>query len=157
MGEGTRFHAVVTDPAGVPVELVDRDGTLSWHDRESGLHYNFYRYHNPVEARYVTADPLGLEAAVNQDSYVSNPTGWVGPLGHSAQCSSDFRASLAVFSGKTSVHCGLSGDGTWAESVKSLPLAGCTGLWSSPMRALSCMPVLGFPCLEVQRRDSKPS
>ena len=99
-----RFRVVVTDFVGTPTELVEEDGTVSWraeqslwglgpagdtplrfpgqyHDEETGLHYNRYRYYDPASGRYVTKDPLGLEPAADPRSYVLNPTGWVDPLG----------------------------------------------------------------------------
>lgn len=108
---GTRFHAVITDAVGTPTELITPTGELSWqhrttlwgtplpapttegtpdcplrfpgqyHDPETGLHYNYFRYYDPETARYVTADPLGLVPAPNPRSYVHNPLTWTDPFG----------------------------------------------------------------------------
>jgi RHS repeat-associated protein len=101
------FFALVTDQVGAPVAVLDpRNGTIAgqssmsawglaqwtgvstpwrfpgqYHDEESGLHYNFYRYYHPGTARYISPDPLGLAPAPNPYSYPTNPTGWVDPLG----------------------------------------------------------------------------
>nr|WP_323187759.1 polymorphic toxin type 30 domain-containing protein [Streptomyces sp. NBC_00051] len=104
-----RFFAIVTDLIGTPTELVDESGALAWRtrttlwgtttwtrdatgytplrfpgqyfDRESELHYNFFRYYDPESARYLTPDPLGLTPADNPVTYVHNPHTWSDPLG----------------------------------------------------------------------------
>ncbi|GAA2449696.1 putative T7SS-secreted protein [Streptomyces macrosporus] len=104
-----RFFAIVTDLVGTPTELVDETGEIAWHTRttlwgtttwntgataytplrfpgqyhdpETGLHYNLYRYYDPATARYATPDPLGLEPAPNPATYVHNPHTWTDPLG----------------------------------------------------------------------------
>ncbi|MDT0455985.1 RHS repeat-associated core domain-containing protein [Streptomyces sp. DSM 41527] len=103
-----RFYAIVTDPIGAPSELVTSDGQVAWrhrttawgaplstrgavdcplrfpgqyHDEESGLRYNYFRYYSPDTASYLSPDPLGLPAAPNHHAYVVNPLAWVDPLG----------------------------------------------------------------------------
>ena len=106
-----QFHAIVTDLVGTPTELVTLDGAIAWrgsvgywgnelseahdvdapgcplrfpgqyHDVETGLHYNFQRYYDPLTGRYITADPLGLHPSPNDHSYVRNPSSWLDPLG----------------------------------------------------------------------------
>ncbi|WP_052681892.1 RHS repeat-associated core domain-containing protein [Saccharothrix sp. ST-888] len=104
-----RFYAIVTDLVGAPSELVDGDGRIAWrsdttlwgaapdgpapavdcplrfpgqyHDAETGLHYNVFRYYDPQAARYLSPDPLGLEAGANPYAYVTNPLTWADPLG----------------------------------------------------------------------------
>ncbi|OXM59823.1 RHS repeat-associated core domain-containing protein [Amycolatopsis vastitatis] len=105
---GERFHAVVTDLVGTPSELVDEAGDVAWHpratlwgqvadeparawtplrfpgqyhDRETGLHYNFHRYYDPETGRYLSHDPLGLGPAPDSLAYVANPTHRIDPLG----------------------------------------------------------------------------
>ncbi|WP_344386310.1 DUF6531 domain-containing protein, partial [Streptomyces thermolineatus] len=108
-GTGARFHAVVSDPVGTPLELVSPEGEIGWrarrtlwglplpsapntvdcplrfpgqyHDAETGLAYNFHRYYDPGTARYLSPDPLGLAPALNHHGYVPNPFSWSDPLG----------------------------------------------------------------------------
>ncbi|MFB7667589.1 RHS repeat-associated core domain-containing protein [Kitasatospora sp. NPDC056138] len=104
-----RFHAIVTDLVGTPTELVDEHGTVSWqqrttrwgsplpggiedidcplrfpgqyHDAETGLHYNVFRYYDPATARYLSSDPLGLAGGPNPYGYVHDPRRITDPLG----------------------------------------------------------------------------
>jgi RHS repeat-associated protein len=50
-------------------------------DDETGLHYNLHRYYDPGTARYISADPLGLEPADHHHGYVRTPLTWIDPLG----------------------------------------------------------------------------
>ncbi|MFE3186609.1 RHS repeat-associated core domain-containing protein [Streptomyces violascens] len=107
----TRFHAIVTDAAGAPAELVAPDGTLTWQrrttawgtalpaavdipdvncplrfqgqyaDLETGLNYNYFRYYDPEIGRFISADPLGLDPYPNHYAYVPNPYSWIDPFG----------------------------------------------------------------------------
>ncbi|MGV9349366.1 DUF6531 domain-containing protein [Streptomyces spiralis] len=58
-------------------------------DPETGLHYNLHRYYDPELARYISADPLGLEPAHNPYAYVANALGWTDPLGLAPKCGID--------------------------------------------------------------------
>jgi len=46
---------------------------LKIHDKESGLHYNRHRYYDPLQGRYITQDPIGLEGGVKTYTYPLNP------------------------------------------------------------------------------------
>ncbi|MFN7154222.1 MAG: RHS repeat-associated core domain-containing protein, partial [Acidovorax sp.] len=50
-------------------------------DHETGLHYNRFRYYDPMVGQYVTQDPIGLRGGTNKLVYPINPTIWVDPLG----------------------------------------------------------------------------
>ncbi|QIK08343.1 type IV secretion protein Rhs [Streptomyces sp. ID38640] len=104
-----RFFAIITDFIGTPTELVDETGTIAWRTRttlwgtttwtqnstaytplrfpgqyfdpETGLHYNFHRYYDPENSRYLSPDPLGLAPASNPATYVRNPHTWSDALG----------------------------------------------------------------------------
>jgi len=36
-----------------------------YYDQETGLHYNYFRYYDPTNGRYITPDPIGLEGGIN--------------------------------------------------------------------------------------------
>jgi RHS repeat-associated protein len=51
-------------------------------DKETGLHYNYFRDYNPQIGRYVQSDPIGLAGGLNTFAYVEgNPTGYADPEG----------------------------------------------------------------------------
>ncbi|WP_254635281.1 RHS repeat-associated core domain-containing protein, partial [Acinetobacter bereziniae] len=52
-----------------------------YYDKETGLHYNRYRYYEPYSARYVSKDPIGLFGGLHSTKYVSDPNQWVDPMG----------------------------------------------------------------------------
>jgi RHS repeat-associated protein len=98
----------VNDPNGMPDRLVSDRGEVAfelratpwgraegpgaaatpirfdgqYHDEETGLSYNRFRYYDPELGRYLSADPLGLSGGLNGFSYADNqPTTYVDPLG----------------------------------------------------------------------------
>ncbi|MFC1885395.1 RHS repeat domain-containing protein [Thermodesulfobacteriota bacterium] len=51
-------------------------------DDETGLHFNWNRYYDPVSGRYFRVDPIGFEGGLNGFSYTSNnPASRVDPSG----------------------------------------------------------------------------
>ncbi|WP_306215889.1 DUF6531 domain-containing protein [Actinoplanes sp. RD1] len=102
--DGDALHTVITDTIGTPTHLVAPSGALSWwsrgdlwgrtpdaatplrfpgqyHDAETGLHYNRFRYYDPATARYISPDPLGLSGGPNPTAYVTDPLTVADPLG----------------------------------------------------------------------------
>ncbi|KDF64507.1 hypothetical protein P832_04770, partial [Enterobacter kobei] len=55
-------------------------------DRETGLHYNLFRYYDPDCGRFTQQDPIGLAGGINLYQYAPNALGWVDPWGLS-RCS----------------------------------------------------------------------
>ena len=49
--------------------------------RKTGLHYNLFRYYDPVGGRFTQVDPIGLAGGINTYGYVGDPLVWVDPLG----------------------------------------------------------------------------
>ncbi|MGH8451532.1 RHS repeat-associated core domain-containing protein, partial [Pseudomonas sp.] len=115
------FHYQL-DHLGTPQELTAPDGEIVWSahyraygeiarhdvgkvdnplrfqgqyfDAQSGLHYNRHRYYHPDIGRYLTPDPVKLAGGINAYQYAPNPTGWVDPLGLSANCPPKGRINL---------------------------------------------------------------
>jgi RHS repeat-associated protein len=54
-------------------------------DRETGLHYNLFRYYDPDIGRFTQQDPIGLAGGINLYQYAPNPLGWVDPWGLSGE------------------------------------------------------------------------
>ncbi len=51
-------------------------------DRETGLHYNYFRDYDPTIGRYLESDPTGLEGGINPYLYANAaPTMFIDPLG----------------------------------------------------------------------------
>ena len=104
-----RQFAVDTDVAGAAVGLLDAGGERVWssegslwhpagrrpetpvecpirfqgqyHDRESGLSYNLFRYYDGRTSTYQSADPLGLRPSFHNYGYPHNPLSLIDPLG----------------------------------------------------------------------------
>ena len=104
-------HYFYCDQTGIPREMTDKDGNLLWFgnytgwgrlkeetkvtdsayqpfrlqnqyaDRETGLHYNFFRYYEPDAGRFVNQDPIGLRGGDNLYRFSSNIQIWIDPLG----------------------------------------------------------------------------
>jgi RHS repeat-associated protein len=45
-------------------------------DRETGLHYNLFRYYDPDSGRFTQQDPIGLAGGINLYQYAPNALGW---------------------------------------------------------------------------------
>jgi len=58
-------------------------------DRETGLHYNLFRYYDPDSARFTQQDPIGLAGGLNLYAYAPNAFSWIDPLGLN-RCKPDF-------------------------------------------------------------------
>jgi RHS repeat-associated protein len=101
------FH---TDLNGAPEELTNENGKILWEcsyqlwgkriheikhesieqnlryqgqylDRETGLHYNTFRYYDPDIGRFTQPDPIGLLGGLNLYQYAPNGLTWVDPWG----------------------------------------------------------------------------
>ncbi len=99
-----------TDVNGAPEELTDEDGHIVWAcsyqlwgkpiqeiehsqiqqnlryqgqylDRETGLHYNTFRYYDPDIGRFTQPDPIGLLGGFNLYQYAPNGLMWIDPWG----------------------------------------------------------------------------
>ena len=52
-----------------------------YHDHETGLHYNRYRYYDPLVGRFISKDPIGYAGGLNLYVYAPNPVFWIDPFG----------------------------------------------------------------------------
>ena len=52
-----------------------------YHDHETGLHYNRYRYYDPAVGRFVGQDPISYFGGLNLFIYAPNPIDWIDPFG----------------------------------------------------------------------------
>ncbi|HAI1316827.1 TPA: RHS repeat-associated core domain-containing protein, partial [Escherichia fergusonii] len=46
-------------------------------DRETGLHYNTFRYFLPESGRFSQPDPINLAGGINLYQYAPNPLSWI--------------------------------------------------------------------------------
>ncbi|ELY3774625.1 RHS repeat-associated core domain-containing protein, partial [Cronobacter dublinensis] len=53
-------------------------------DRETGLHYNLFRYYDPDCGRFTQHDPIGLAGGINLYQFAPNALGWADPWGLTA-------------------------------------------------------------------------
>ena len=95
---------------GVPIRVEDDKGKVAWsarispyghaetdpsksvelalrfpghyHDFETGLFYNRFRYYSPELGRYLQSDPIGIAGGINVYSYTSSPLTSVDLIGH---------------------------------------------------------------------------
>ncbi|WP_274371141.1 RHS repeat-associated core domain-containing protein, partial [Morganella morganii] len=54
-------------------------------DRETGLHYNTFRFYSADTGRFTQQDPIGLAGGLNLYQYAPNPVSWVDPWGWTSQ------------------------------------------------------------------------
>ncbi|MGX1909830.1 DUF6531 domain-containing protein [Streptomyces phaeochromogenes] len=77
-GSGVRGDPPPAEPGAVDCPLRFPG---QYADPETGHYYNYHRYYDPETARYISPDPLGLEAAPNHHGYVATPQQTADPLG----------------------------------------------------------------------------
>jgi RHS repeat-associated protein len=64
-------------------------------DRDTGLHYNTFRFYDPDIGRFISPDPIGLSGGLNLHQYADNPNVWIDPLGWCATAASQRRAQTS--------------------------------------------------------------
>ncbi len=70
-----------------PTSTFNREQNLrfqgQYFDKETGLHYNTFRYYAPDLGRFTQQDPIGLAGGINLYAYAPDPLTWVDPWGWS--------------------------------------------------------------------------
>jgi RHS repeat-associated protein len=106
--ESGRRYFIFTNQIGTPIAVEDESGRKVWtatidpygrctihnqevelnlrfpghyYDVETGLHYNRFRYYDPVLGRYIQPDPVGTRGGINVYAYPSSPLSTVDLLG----------------------------------------------------------------------------
>ncbi|QTD94242.1 RHS repeat-associated core domain-containing protein [Burkholderia anthina] len=109
-GSASDVYFFYNDPSGVPVRVVDKNGTIEWeseisgweaiksiqsrnkfqqplrfqgqyHDCETDLYYTRHRYYDPDVGRFISQDPIKLLGGIDLYRYGLNPFTWIDPLG----------------------------------------------------------------------------
>ncbi|MCA4825772.1 MAG: RHS repeat-associated core domain-containing protein, partial [Serratia rubidaea] len=109
-GDSSEVYWYHSELNGLPERMTDAQGKVVWHgrfsawgatdaesgtlatqqnlryqgqylDRETGLHYNLFRYYDPNCGRFTQSDPIGLAGGENTYAYTPDPISWVDPLG----------------------------------------------------------------------------
>ena len=97
-----------TDHLVTPIMMTDKNGSMVWEgeflpfgeeysiagsvtnnlrflgqyfDKETGLHYNYFRDYKPEIGRYLQRDPIGFKGGINPYNYTNNPVNWTDPFG----------------------------------------------------------------------------
>nr|WP_277405096.1 RHS repeat-associated core domain-containing protein [Burkholderia sp. Ac-20349] len=86
---------------GQPIRLQGQ-----YHDDESGLNYNRYRYFDSKTGGFTSQDPIGLYGGINPYQFSPNTLGWIDPLGLTADKLGRnlLAAGRAVAAGQTPHH-----------------------------------------------------
>ncbi|MCW3802984.1 RHS element core protein [Escherichia albertii] len=177
------LHLYHCDHRGLPQALISPEGETAWcgeydewgnllgeenpqhlqqpyrlsgqqYDEESGLYYNRNRYYDPLQGRYITQDPIGLEGGWNLYQYPLNPTTKIDPLGLSGEDSIEQSGPSWLIADPM-------------DKYRQQAAMGLTKLWDDTFsqEKTKCLPatpenirmvVAGSPLMTVQQKVSVP-
>jgi RHS repeat-associated protein len=70
------------NPSGLGIFTCNLRLPGQYFDKETNLHYNYFRDYDPRIGRYIQSDPIGLRGGINTFTYVANdPIGLYDPKG----------------------------------------------------------------------------
>ena len=126
-----RFTSEMTNPTTGATSTPEVTFNLrypgQYFDKETGLHYNYFRTYAPGTGRYTQGDPIGLQGGWNRFAYVGgNPLSYADPMGLQAYM------------------CGAAGLPAWCDKPKNPPTVGVFGC-------------VGLACLSANVGDTRPS
>lgn len=127
--------------ANLPNEDPDSNGQLfeyhprfpgQYFDKETSLHYNYFRYYEPETGRYISPDPIGLAGGINVWGYVGqNPLRWIDPLGL-ASLVTDMTAGTTTFDPRPEDPSGIPFSIQTRNGVDRRALPGAQDAFSTP-------------------------
>ena len=86
-------------------------------DKETNLHYNYYRDYDPATGRFPQSDPIGLLGGINTYVYTNNPLGEIDPFGLMGNAPGTYGRG------------GSSGPSNTTVPVATTPAPFCSGQW----------------------------
>ncbi|EJX0633973.1 HNH endonuclease [Salmonella enterica] len=107
---GRERHESLTDGQGVSQNLRFQGQYL---DRETGLHYNLFRYYDPECGRFTQPDPISIRGGINLYFYGPNPVNWIDPVGLAGKGKPPYSPTEDKWKKKGGSIDKSKGDGNW--------------------------------------------
>lgn len=145
---------VAGSPAGEAALVFNLRMPGQYYDKETNLHYNYFRDYDPQMGRYVQSDPIGLAGGLNTFSYVNgDPLSFIDPFGLDAEmCSRSLQLPLPY-----AQHCFIRYNGDNNDTQSYDP----NGVHPDPQpKSATCTPTQGTQddaCLKREMQKCKGS